>query len=201
MTNSTGSATNWFRYTARQFDSDTGLYYYRARYYDPQTGRFLNEDPVGFDASTNFYPYVANLPTTFIDPTGLQHMQGGPWHPPEGVKFACKGSDDCSTLSWKIDQFKATIASHIAWDLANQTTRHANDILQLQNGLDTCIALHQAKCTNKPPCPPIVIPAPSPQRRPWRVPSIPAPVPSTAIPVIVTIGIIAIMIILSPVLI
>jgi len=30
LTGSTGSATNWFRYTARQFDSDTALYYYRA---------------------------------------------------------------------------------------------------------------------------------------------------------------------------
>jgi YD repeat-containing protein len=33
MTASTGSATNWLRYTARQFDSDTALYYNRARYY------------------------------------------------------------------------------------------------------------------------------------------------------------------------
>ena len=45
MRESTGSATNWFRYTARQFDSATALYYYRARYYDPMTGRFLSEDP------------------------------------------------------------------------------------------------------------------------------------------------------------
>jgi hypothetical protein len=31
-TNSTGSVTNYFRYTAREFDSETGIYYYRSRY-------------------------------------------------------------------------------------------------------------------------------------------------------------------------
>ncbi|HXJ17122.1 MAG TPA: RHS repeat-associated core domain-containing protein, partial [Candidatus Polarisedimenticolia bacterium] len=32
---SNGSLTNPFQYTAREFDTETGLYYYRARYYDP----------------------------------------------------------------------------------------------------------------------------------------------------------------------
>jgi len=71
MTNSTGSATNWFRYTVRQFDSDTGLYYYRARYYDPQSGRFLSEDPIGISGGINFYMYVSNNPANLIDPSGL----------------------------------------------------------------------------------------------------------------------------------
>jgi uncharacterized protein RhaS with RHS repeats len=35
-TNSSGSVSNPFRYTGRDFDSETGLYYYRARYYDPR---------------------------------------------------------------------------------------------------------------------------------------------------------------------
>jgi RHS repeat-associated protein len=42
------STTNRFQYTAREFDSESGLYYYRARYYDPNMGRFINEDPVAF---------------------------------------------------------------------------------------------------------------------------------------------------------
>ena len=46
LTASTGSLVNPFQYTARESDTETGLYYYRARYYDPQTGRFLNEDPL-----------------------------------------------------------------------------------------------------------------------------------------------------------
>lgn len=43
-----GGPLNPFRYTAREFDEETGLYYYRARYYESSTGRFLSEDPVRF---------------------------------------------------------------------------------------------------------------------------------------------------------
>jgi RHS repeat-associated protein len=45
QTASSGSLTNPFQYTGREFDPETGLYYYRARYYDPNTGRFLGEEP------------------------------------------------------------------------------------------------------------------------------------------------------------
>jgi RHS repeat-associated protein len=62
---------NWFRYTARQFDSSTALYYYRARYYDPMTGRFLSEDPTRFPGTVNVYRYVLNNPMNIVDPSGL----------------------------------------------------------------------------------------------------------------------------------
>ena len=71
QTASTGSLTNPFQYTAREFDPETGLYYYRARYYDPSAGRFISEDPTGFRSSVNFYPYVANDPVNQTDPTGF----------------------------------------------------------------------------------------------------------------------------------
>jgi RHS repeat-associated protein len=72
LTNSSGSLTNPFQYTAREFDSETGLYFYRARYYDPNVGRFLSEDPLRFDSdSANFYLYVTNRPSSLIDPLGL----------------------------------------------------------------------------------------------------------------------------------
>jgi len=44
----TGSLVNSFRYTGREWDTETSLYYYRARYYDPNAGRFVSEDPLGF---------------------------------------------------------------------------------------------------------------------------------------------------------
>jgi RHS repeat-associated protein len=77
LTNSTGSATNWFRYTARQFDSDTALYYYRARYYDPQAGRFVSEDPKRTTADINFYRYSLNSPINRTDPLGWESCQSG----------------------------------------------------------------------------------------------------------------------------
>jgi len=59
-----------YTFTAREFDPETGLYFYRARAYDPLIGRFLQEDPIRFLASNNFYPYVANDPIRFRDPSG-----------------------------------------------------------------------------------------------------------------------------------
>lgn len=70
---STGTTiTNPFRYTGREFDTETSLYYYRARYYDISAGRFLSEDPIRYaGGSPNFYHYVFNGPLNLIDPTGL----------------------------------------------------------------------------------------------------------------------------------
>jgi len=39
-----------FRYTGREHEEETGLYYYRARHFDANTGRFLQEDPIWFEA-------------------------------------------------------------------------------------------------------------------------------------------------------
>jgi RHS repeat-associated protein len=74
VTASSGSISNRFQYTAREFDTETGLYYSRARYYDPTTGHFLNQDPIGFFGGGNFYAYVSNDPVGFGDPTGLQSL-------------------------------------------------------------------------------------------------------------------------------
>jgi RHS repeat-associated protein len=74
LTSSTGTSTNPFQYSGRDFDPETGFNYNRARYYNPQTGRFVNvnEDPLGFGGgNSNVYAYVANNPTNFNDPIGL----------------------------------------------------------------------------------------------------------------------------------
>ena len=71
----TGSLANSFRYTGREFDTETNLYYYRARYYDPQTGRFTSEDPIQFIAGPDFYTYVVNNPIGRVDPFGLDWVK------------------------------------------------------------------------------------------------------------------------------
>jgi len=65
------SQVNPFQYTARESDTETGLYYYRARYYDPTAGRFLSEDPLRVRAGVNFYRYVRNNVVNRRDPSGL----------------------------------------------------------------------------------------------------------------------------------
>lgn len=70
LTASTGTVTNPFQYTGREFDTETGLYYYRARHYDSTSGRFLSEDPEAFAAGINFYSYVQNRPIVLTDPLG-----------------------------------------------------------------------------------------------------------------------------------
>jgi RHS repeat-associated protein len=70
LTASAGRVTNPFRYTAREFDTEAGLYYYRARYYDSLFGRFLSEDPVG-GADKSLYAYVSSDPVNLTDPFGL----------------------------------------------------------------------------------------------------------------------------------
>lgn len=43
-TKATGSSSDRYTYTEREFD-ELGIYYYCARYYDSATGRFLSEGP------------------------------------------------------------------------------------------------------------------------------------------------------------
>lgn len=71
LTTSTGTITNPFQYTGREFDFETGLYFYRARYYDSTAGRFESEDPISFRGGTDFYKYAENNPINLIDPLGL----------------------------------------------------------------------------------------------------------------------------------
>lgn len=67
---STGTVTNPFRFTGREYDQETGLYFYRARYYDARIGRFISQDSLQFWAGNNFYRYVRNSPGMYIDPSG-----------------------------------------------------------------------------------------------------------------------------------
>ena len=76
-TNTSGSLTNFFRFTGREFDTETGIYFLRARYLDPTTGRFLSEDPTGFNGGVNFYSYALNRPTQWVDPMGLSAQDVG----------------------------------------------------------------------------------------------------------------------------
>ena len=70
LTASTGSITNRFQYTAREFDSETGLYYYRARYYDPKVGQIPERRPVKLPR------WVEPIPVRSLRPSELGRSTG-----------------------------------------------------------------------------------------------------------------------------
>ncbi len=71
----TGTISNYLRYTAALDISDTGnLYHLGARYYDPNQGRFTQIDPLEQVANlgeANRYLYVGANPINATDPSGL----------------------------------------------------------------------------------------------------------------------------------
>lgn len=127
------------QYTARDNDG-TGLYYYRARYYDPATHRFMTPDPLWSAAGSQTYAYVANNPTTFTDPLGLQLDR----HPPKYTSFRCLPGDPCELLKFKIKAFEAVIAAHVALDKSTGKLdklgrpEHTQEIADFENGLKRC---------------------------------------------------------------
>jgi RHS repeat-associated protein len=69
---------NFFMFTARRLDSQSGLYYYRHRYYEPRMGKFVGRDPAA-TPWRNLYGYCRNAITSFADPSGLLSVGYNPY--------------------------------------------------------------------------------------------------------------------------
>ena len=151
-TDFSGSLPNPFRYTGRDFDSETGLYNNRERYVSPTIGRFLSEDPIGFDGDgADFYVYVQNSPIGWVDSFGLQHILGGPYHPPGPSR--CTKDQDCPVLLNNISENARTAFSHAMFDLNSGIPRHTVDINNYRRALKRCIRIYNEKCGPGAPCP------------------------------------------------
>jgi len=60
-------------FTGREWIAEAGLYDYRNRVYSADLGRFIQTDPIRFDAGdVNLYRYVGNNPVNAVDPLGLE---------------------------------------------------------------------------------------------------------------------------------
>lgn len=95
---STGSISQPYTYTGREYDSETGMYFYRARYYDPKVGRFVTKDPIGFDGGDyTLYVYVSNNPINKKDPTGLFSIEGNCCKKKDEMKSSIQNA--CNALS------------------------------------------------------------------------------------------------------
>jgi RHS repeat-associated protein len=68
----TSAFNNRFLFTDREWLPEMAIYDYRNRMYSGDLGRFLQTDPMEFDArDVNLYRYVKNSVTNLVDPTGL----------------------------------------------------------------------------------------------------------------------------------
>jgi RHS repeat-associated protein len=71
------SVASDFKFTARYTDATTGLQWNLNRWYSPSLGRWMSEDPIGFAAGDRHLSrYVNNHPLSFVDPAGLQTVDG-----------------------------------------------------------------------------------------------------------------------------
>jgi len=68
---------NRFLFTGREYLASVGLYDYRNRVYSASLGRFLQTDPIRFEAGdVNLYRYCGNNPGNLTDPLGLWTVGG-----------------------------------------------------------------------------------------------------------------------------
>jgi len=63
-----------YRWTGREYDSETGFYFFRTRYYEPGVRRFVQEDAIGYAGGTNLYAYGEGRPLRGRDPDGMVMM-------------------------------------------------------------------------------------------------------------------------------
>jgi RHS repeat-associated protein len=68
--------TGRFQYTGQTWLPELGMYYYKARIYSPTLGRFMQSDPIGYQAGMNLNAYVGNDPINWRDPLGLCQDEG-----------------------------------------------------------------------------------------------------------------------------
>ena len=78
----TGTVTNPYTYTAREFDPETALYLYRSRYLDAQSARFTSEDLYNLASrqlpsqlQQHLFPSRANLPGLKTNPQNQNRYQ------------------------------------------------------------------------------------------------------------------------------
>ncbi len=74
-----GLASDWNRtFTGQVYDNETGLMLYRNRFYAPTLGRFLQRDPIGYEAGDlNLVRYVSSRPCTYTDEMGTSPAVAG----------------------------------------------------------------------------------------------------------------------------
>src|SRR3989339_207403 len=95
----TENMQNRYKFTSREWDSESSTYHYRSRSYNSSNGRFMRRDSIGYLGGLNLYSYVRNNPVRYVDPIGTTQVMG---------PATCNEGDDCCKTSrskWKESQY------------------------------------------------------------------------------------------------
>ncbi|MBI4286290.1 MAG: PKD domain-containing protein [Chloroflexi bacterium] len=144
ITQQTGSLTNPYRFTGREYDQATGLYYLRARYYDPRGGRFVSKDPWGSTLDElNQYLYALNNPVNRVDLFGGKSgyiRAAGRRYPLNDYDEDCirRAFDDYRNTLQEIYEAGARIAKDLN-NMLNQMRNQAQDEFN-RSGWNTVIS-------------------------------------------------------------
>lgn len=84
---------NYYLYTGRYYDAESGLYEFRARAYSPRLGRFVQQDPIGYVDGLNLYASYFAINTT--DPMGTSPN----FNVPPGVEIQGPSVDEVELAS------------------------------------------------------------------------------------------------------
>ncbi|MBA4137241.1 MAG: hypothetical protein C0518_08000 [Opitutus sp.] len=84
------SVGNPWRFTGQEWMADLALHNFKARFYHHDLGRFLQQDPLRFDAGDlNLYRYAGNNTLNRVDPNGLTAKRN-----PSAINFTVSVSFD-----------------------------------------------------------------------------------------------------------
>lgn len=65
------TAANVYRFSSKEYMTNSGTYYYLLRLYDPTLQRWVNRDPLQEQGGINLYVLLRNAPCNSVDPFGL----------------------------------------------------------------------------------------------------------------------------------
>jgi len=121
--------TSRFGFTGEYYAQETGMWHLRARDLHPSLGRFLSADPVQPNApgtqGYNRYAYVANNPTTWVDPSGysveplaadlallgmMYAMRGGL----VGILY-CALDEECREMKALLSELRSRGPNYVEW--------------------------------------------------------------------------------------
>ncbi|MGH7026007.1 RHS repeat domain-containing protein [Brevundimonas sp.] len=103
----TAGNTGLFQYTGQIWLPQAQAYHYKARVYAPQLGRFMQPDPIGYQAGSNLYGYVGGDPINANDPWGLREDSATTVGPIVviGHRNECQRGATCLSERNEIDNF------------------------------------------------------------------------------------------------